>query len=285
MRLTRREFIQASVASAGGAGRRMRDAAGAPVTSAMAVRKAKAAGPAKGDWVSTDLPGLHAVVRDPDLRRRTAAPCACAAIRCRKTNHGYCCPRGHLIPQQTYDPDRIKVPMKRTNPQKGRGVDPEVRADHLGRGARHRRRQDDGAAQEQRGAQARATCAAATRRPRPNCSTARCRRSTAPPTTSRTARSAPRPRRWARGCTQGFFGYRDYDLAKTNCLVVWGCDPLASNRMVPNTIHRFGEILDARHGDRRRPAPVQRPPPRRRSGCRSSRAPTARWPAPSPMCC
>jgi hypothetical protein len=45
------------------------------------------------------------------------------------------------------------------------------------------------------------------------------------------------------GLTQGFFGYRDYDLEKTNCLVVWGCDPLASNRMVPNTIHRFHEIV------------------------------------------
>ena len=43
--------------------------------------------------------------------------------------------------------------------------------------------------------------------------------------------------------TQGFFGYRDYDLAKTNCLVLWGADPLASNRMVPNTIHYFHEIM------------------------------------------
>jgi anaerobic selenocysteine-containing dehydrogenase len=42
-----------------------------------------------------------------------------------KTNHGYVCPRGHLIPQQLYDPDCIKVPMKRTNPVKRRGVDPK----------------------------------------------------------------------------------------------------------------------------------------------------------------
>jgi anaerobic selenocysteine-containing dehydrogenase len=42
-----------------------------------------------------------------------------------KTNHGYVCPRGHLIPQQLYDPDCIKVPMKRANPVKGRGVDPK----------------------------------------------------------------------------------------------------------------------------------------------------------------
>jgi anaerobic selenocysteine-containing dehydrogenase len=45
------------------------------------------------------------------------------------------------------------------------------------------------------------------------------------------------------GLTQGFFGYRDYDLAKTNCLVLWGTDPLASNRMVPNTMHHFAGIV------------------------------------------
>ena len=45
------------------------------------------------------------------------------------------------------------------------------------------------------------------------------------------------------GLTQGFFGYRDYDLPKTNCLVLWGTDPLASNREVPNTIANFHEIV------------------------------------------
>ena len=29
-----------------------------------------------------------------------------------------------MIPAQLYNPDRIKVPLKRTNPVKGRGVDP-----------------------------------------------------------------------------------------------------------------------------------------------------------------
>jgi anaerobic selenocysteine-containing dehydrogenase len=46
------------------------------------------------------------------------------------------------------------------------------------------------------------------------------------------------------GYTQGYFGYRDYDMAKTNCLVIWGCDPLSSNRQVPNTINKFGDIFD-----------------------------------------
>ena len=37
---------------------------------------------------------------------------------------GKACPKASLALQQVYDPDRIKTPMKRTNPEKGRGVDP-----------------------------------------------------------------------------------------------------------------------------------------------------------------
>ena len=40
------------------------------------------------------------------------------------SNRGFICPRPHLAVQQVYDPDRIKVPLKRTNPKKGRGEDP-----------------------------------------------------------------------------------------------------------------------------------------------------------------
>ncbi|UCE38992.1 MAG: molybdopterin-dependent oxidoreductase, partial [Thermoplasmata archaeon] len=41
------------------------------------------------------------------------------------TNPGNVCPRGHMMPKLIYDPDRIKVPMKRTNPVKGKGIDPQ----------------------------------------------------------------------------------------------------------------------------------------------------------------
>ena len=82
------------------------------------------------------------------------------------------------------------------------------------------------------------------------------------------------------GLTQGFFGYRDYDLEKTNCLVIWGCDPLASNRQVPNTIHRFHEIVARGTVIVGRPAAVEfgcqgagvaadRPGHRRRTGRRN----------------
>ncbi len=42
-----------------------------------------------------------------------------------KVNGSASCPRTHMGLQQVYDPDRIKTPMKRTNPNKGRGEDPQ----------------------------------------------------------------------------------------------------------------------------------------------------------------
>ena len=41
-----------------------------------------------------------------------------------KVNGNASCPRAHLALQQVYDPDRIKTPMKRTNPNKGRDEEP-----------------------------------------------------------------------------------------------------------------------------------------------------------------
>ncbi|MBI2968285.1 MAG: molybdopterin-dependent oxidoreductase [Bacteroidetes bacterium] len=38
---------------------------------------------------------------------------------------GMLCPKGHLNIQQLYSPDRVKMPMKRQNSTKGKGVDPQ----------------------------------------------------------------------------------------------------------------------------------------------------------------
>ena len=42
-----------------------------------------------------------------------------------KVNGIASCPRAHMGLQQVYDPDRLKTPMKRTNPKKGRNEDPQ----------------------------------------------------------------------------------------------------------------------------------------------------------------
>ena len=221
--------------------RRLRDAAGDPVTSAMAVRKAKAAGPAKGDWVASTCQGctqwcaIQIFVQDGRAVRVRGNPLS-------KTNHGYVCPRGHLIPQQVYDPDRIKVPMKRTNPAKGRGVDPKFvpitwdeALDTVADKMMELRRNNE-------------AHKLVYIRGRYSPTSTELLYGTLPKiygTTNYFSHSAicAEAEKMGPGLTQGFFGYRDYDLEKTNCLVVWGCDPLASNRMVPNTIHRFHEIV------------------------------------------
>ncbi|MBI2533829.1 MAG: twin-arginine translocation signal domain-containing protein, partial [Deltaproteobacteria bacterium] len=98
MKLTRRDFIKASVATGGllMAGLPLAE----PATNAMALRKAKPAGPAKGEWVSTACQGctqwcaIQIFVQNGRAVRVRGNPMS-------KTNNGYVCPRGHLIPQQT----------------------------------------------------------------------------------------------------------------------------------------------------------------------------------------
>lgn len=240
MRLARRRFIQASAATAsvlaiGGC------ATEPPVSSAMAPRPARGGSPAKGEWVASTCQGctqwcaIQIFVQDGRAVRVRGNPLS-------KTNHGYVCPRGHMIPQQVYDPDRIKVPLKRTNAQKGRGIDPafvpiswdealDLVATRL---IELRKANEPEKLLYMRG--------------RYSSTSTDLLYGTLPKvfgTPNYFSHSAicAEAEKMGPGLTQGFFGYRDYDLEKVSCLVLWGTDPLASNREVPNTIHRFGEVL------------------------------------------
>jgi anaerobic selenocysteine-containing dehydrogenase len=239
MRLTRRDFIKTSAATAAllAAG----CATTEPKTSAMAVRKARPAGPATGDWVASTCQGctqwcaIQIFVQEGRAVRVRGNPLS-------KSNHGFCCPRGHLIPQQVYDPDRIKVPMKRTNPAKGRGVDPrwvpitwDEALDTVAEKMMALRRNNEAHKFVYLRGRYSATSTGLLYGTLPKVFGT-------PNYFSHSAICAE-AEKMGPGLTQGFFGYRDYDLEKTQCLVVWGCDPLASNRMVPNTIHRFHEIV------------------------------------------
>jgi anaerobic selenocysteine-containing dehydrogenase len=240
MKLTRRSFIHATVVAGGWLIAGQLPSA-QPATSALATRKAKGASPPKGEWIASTCQGctqwcaIQIFVQGGRAVRVRGNPLS-------KTNHGYVCPRGHLIPQQVYDPDRIKVPLKRTNPMKGRGVDPkfvpitwdealDIVADKM---IELRQGNEPHKLIYMRGRYS-------------------------PTSTDLLYGALPKifgtpnyfshsaicaeAEKMGPGLTQGFFGYRDYDLENTQCLVVWGCDPLASNRQVPNTIRRFGEIL------------------------------------------
>ena len=247
MRLTRREFIKTSAASAAWAyagsalAAVQAKAKAGPVKNALVPRKARASSPAKGEWVASTCQGctqwcaIQLFVQGGRLTRVRGNEIS-------KSNHGYCCPRGHLIPQMTYDPDRVKVPLKRTNPLKGRGVDPKfvpiswdeaitIVADKM---IELRKAGEPEKLLYLRG--------------RYGPITQELLYGTLPKIFgtgnyfSHSAICAEAEKMGPR-FTQGYAGYRDYDLEKTNCLVLWGTDPLASNRQVPNTIHRFHEIV------------------------------------------
>ena len=159
-----------------------------------------------------------------------------------KANHGEICPRPHLALQQVYDPDRIKVPMKRTNPNKGRDEDPqfvpitwdeamdtiaermmELRANNethkfvLLRGRYSYMRDIIYSALPKifgspNGISHSAICAEA--------------------------------EKFGAYFTEGFWDYRDYDLENTRYVLCWGADPLASNRQVPHAISIWKKVRE-----------------------------------------
>ncbi len=239
MKLTRRTFIQASVATSGllMAGAPMAQ----PKTSAMALRKARPAGPARGEWVASCCQGctqwcaIQIFVQNGRAVRVRGNPLS-------KANAGFTCPKAHLIPQQTYDPDRIKVPMKRTNPVKGRGVDPKwvpITWDEALDTVADRMIALRKANEPQKLTYIRGRYS----------STATGILYGALPAIFGTnnyfshSSICAESEKMGPGLTQGFYGYRDYDLDHTMSLVAWGTDPLASNRLLPHTISKFGEIL------------------------------------------
>ncbi len=149
-------------------------------------------------------------------------------------NPGYCCPRGHLIPKMIFDPDRVKVPMKRTNPIKGKGIDPQfipiswdeamdIIADKI---MELRNDNETHKFLLMRGRYTASNDLLYARLPRIIGS---------PNNISHSAICAEAEKS---GCffTEGFWGYRDYDLENTKCLVLWGVDPFRSNRQVPRAM-------------------------------------------------
>ncbi len=160
-----------------------------------------------------------------------------------KSHGGYACPRGHLLLQQLYDPDRIKVPMKRTNPQKGRGIDPKfvpiswdeamgLIADKL---LELRNANESHKLLVMRGRYSNMY---------PVGPYGAFSKIIGTPNNISHSALCAEAEKFGSYYTEGFWGYRDYDLVRTKYLVIWGCDPVSSNRQVPNAISKFGDILD-----------------------------------------
>ncbi len=159
-----------------------------------------------------------------------------------KQNEGSVCPRGHLSLQQVYDPDRIKVPMKRTNPKKGRGVDPKfvpITWDEALDTIADRMMDLRQAGEPEkfclmRGRYTYLRDVIYDVLPKVFGS----------PNNISHSSTCAEAEKFGAFYTEGYWAYRDYDLDNSKYILIWGCDPVASNRMVPAAIKRLGDALD-----------------------------------------
>lgn len=157
-------------------------------------------------------------------------------------NPGKVCPRGHMIPQETYDPDRLKVPMKRTNVTKGKGIDPQFvpitwdeALDLIATKIMELRTADE-------------THKYMFLRGRYSYSTdliysAMTKIIGSPNGVSHSAICAE-VEKIAPYFLENYYDYRDYDLLNTKYLLLWGVDPFRSNRQIPHAMDRWATVKD-----------------------------------------
>lgn len=159
-----------------------------------------------------------------------------------KTSVGNLCPRGQMVLEQIYDPDRLKTPMKRTNPRKGRNEDPgfvpitwDEAADIVADKIMELRRSGE-------------TNKYALFRGRYSHMNSMfysdMTRIIGSPNNISHSSICAEAEKMGSYYTERNWGYRDFDLLNTRYLLSWGCDPVSSNRQVPVAIHAMGRIQE-----------------------------------------
>ncbi len=159
-----------------------------------------------------------------------------------KVNEGAACPRMHMALQQVYDPDRIKTPMKRTNPKKGRNEDPgfvpiswdealNTVADKI---MELRKNKETYKYMLMRGRYSYMRDIIYDRMTKIIGS---------PNNISHSAICAE-AEKFGPYYTEGEWDYRQYDVLNARYIILWGCDPLAANRQVSYYLSVWGDTLD-----------------------------------------
>lgn len=159
-----------------------------------------------------------------------------------KVNMGACCPKSHLSLQQVYDPDRIKVPMKRTNPAKGRDQDPgfvpiswDEALDTIADQIMELRKNDE--TQKfmlMRGRYSHMNPLLYDSLPKIIGS----------PNNISHSSICAEAEKFGPYYTEGLWDYRQYDVENTRYILLWGADPLATNRQVSYYIKAWGRAMD-----------------------------------------
>ena len=159
-----------------------------------------------------------------------------------KVNMGNCCSKCHFALQQIYDPDRIKTPMKRTNPKKGRNEDPKFVpiswGEALGTTADKimelRKNEETYKYMLMRGRYSYMRDILYDRMTKIIGS---------PNNISHSAICAE-AEKFGPYYTEGLWDYRQYDVVNARYILLWGADPLSANRQVSYYLSKWGDVID-----------------------------------------
>lgn len=159
-----------------------------------------------------------------------------------KVNGSECCSKSHLNIQQVYDPDRLKTPMKRTNPKKGRHEDPkfvpiswdEATGSIADKIMELRNNNETHKYMLLRGRYSymrdvlygRMTSIIGSKN-----------------SISHSAICAE-AEKFGPYYTEGEWSYRQYDILNSRYILIWGADPLSANRQVSYYLSQWGKALD-----------------------------------------
>ncbi len=162
-----------------------------------------------------------------------------------KATEGHICPRPHLAIEQLYDPDRVISPMKRTNPKKGRGVDPkfvpiswdealDIVADKM---MELRNNDESEKFAVFRGRYSYMRDIIYDGLPK----------TFGTPNNISHSAICAEAEKFGSYYTEGVWDYKDFDLENTKYVLSWGADPLSSNRQTAHFINIWGKVRDNGH--------------------------------------
>ncbi|AFL69686.1 molybdopterin-dependent oxidoreductase [Sulfurospirillum barnesii] len=155
---------------------------------------------------------------------------------------GRICPRPHLAIQQVYDPDRVKTPLKRTNPKKGKGIDPKFVPISWDEAINTIAEQILGLIKAgeshkfvlMRGRYTHMNEILYNTFPKLIGS----------PNNISHASICAKTEKFGRYYTEGFWDYADFDLDNTRYILGWGTDMVSSNRQIPWFMNQQGYVKD-----------------------------------------
>lgn len=155
-------------------------------------------------------------------------------------NHGVVCGNVRLAMQQLGDPDRLSRPLRRTNPRKGRAEDPrfvpitwDEALDEIADRMMELRARGDG--HKLAVAKGRSTrIGDLLNKALPEVF--------GTPNRLTHASICAEAEKLATGCLDGHGDYHDYDLERARCVLMWGADPLSSNRQKTHVTSIFARL-------------------------------------------